>query len=107
MWSAQLRREFNPPSAPRAPAKKPAPITLSAQGKVHAAPPPAPPAKRAPHADPSAQSDDQSTIVFLKGGVELPNGEQSLVGDRMTMATAQAGSYVLRGAADYVKDGAA
>lgn len=102
-WKQELLREFNPP-----PAAQSVPVSRSTATKAngHAKPPATIPAparpKRAPRADQPAQSDEQATVVFLRGGVELPDGQQAIVGDRITMTTAQAQAYALRGAAEIV-----
>jgi hypothetical protein len=103
MWAQELRRSFNPPPAPPAPVSR----STAAKANGHAKPPATIPAparpKRAPRADAPAQSGEQATVVFLRGGVELPDGQQAIVGDRITMATAQAQGYALRGVAEIVR----
>jgi hypothetical protein len=104
IWAQELRRSFEPPSSKPAPAGRTAAAAKANGHAKPAAPVPAPPRpKRAARADPLPQSGDQSAVVFLKGGIELPNGDQSLIGDRITMATAQARAYALRGIADIVQ----
>jgi hypothetical protein len=103
IWAQELRRSFAPPSAKPVPAV--AAIVKANGHAAPAAPVPSPPRpKRAARADPLPQSADQSAAVFLRGGIELPDtGEQSIVGDRITMTTAQARAYALRGVADIVQ----
>jgi hypothetical protein len=104
VWAQELRRSFNPPSAKPAPASRTAPAVKANGHAKPATPVPAPPrSKRAARADPLPQSDEQTSVIFLKGGIELPDGQQSLVGDRITMAAAQARAYALRGVADIVQ----
>lgn len=78
MWRSEVERMFAPPAA--------------------APPRPA----RAPRRDPPPEHPDQVSIHFLRAGVELGDGTQSVVGDHCTMMVDQARLLVLRGCADYV-----
>jgi hypothetical protein len=102
IWAHELRRAYDPPSAPRAPfGRITATATAIAKRAVAAAAPPPTPNRQLRN-DPPAQGDEQTTILFLKGGVELPDGQQSLIGDRITLAAAQGHSYALHGLAEIV-----
>ena len=39
----------------------------------------------------------------MRGGVELPNGEQAIIGDKLTMLNDQARAYVAAGVAEYAR----
>jgi hypothetical protein len=126
-WATDLRRSFDPPGAPRAPANaraskangqaKPAgaagatiaDVTAAATGTAAPVPAASTPPK---HADPAPRpvrplrhdpppTEGQAAVVFLRHGIDLGDGSQSLIGDRCNMPIAQARTLVERGAADY------
>ena len=101
MWRRDVERMFAPPPA-APPRPVPAPAKASALKPPIAAPPTPRPA-RPPRRDPPPQDPDQVAITMLRGGVELGDGTQSVVGDHCTMMVDQARLLILRGAADYAQ----
>jgi hypothetical protein len=63
---------------------------------------PAPRPAREPRRDGFPIDGQQSLVVFLRGGVELPDATVSGIGDQVALATELARQLVLRGAAEYV-----
>lgn len=100
IWASELKRAFDPPSAPW-------PIALPPPAKAAApkpsAAPPAPRPRRAPRHDPLPESDAHSIIVFVKNNVELDDGTQAIIGDQCTMPVEIARRHVLSGQAEYLR----
>jgi len=65
---------------------------------------PAPRPARVPRCD-AAPGDGETAIVFIRSGVELPDGTLAAIGDRLNLPSDQARPLVLQGAADYVLKG--
>lgn len=99
LWSAEQARIWSaepprPPAAPRPQPEKPAPV------KAISVAPAAPPPRRPLRQDPPP-GEGECAIVFTRGGVELPDGAQAMVGDRLNVRVDEARTDLLRGAADY------
>ena len=102
LWSAEQARIWSaepprPQSAPLPQPAKPAPV------KAISVAPPATAARRPLRQDP-APGEGECAIVFIRGGVELPDGERAMVGDRCNVSVDAARTYVMRGCADYPQD---
>ncbi len=100
MWRQDLERMFAPPAA-APPRPVPAPVKAAPNPPIAAPPRPRP--ARPPRRDPPPQDPNQVAVTMLRGGVELGDGTQSVVGDHCTMMVDQARLLVLRGAADYAQ----
>jgi hypothetical protein len=103
IWSAELRRSFEPPSAKRSSAAPTAPAAAKANGHAKPAPPPAATPRRAPRADPQPQTEDQRCVLFVRGNVDLEDGSGgTIIGDQRTLPADIAHRQVLLGNAEFV-----
>lgn len=88
---------FAPPAAaPSRPFAAPAPAKASAPKPPIAAPPALRPLRQDP-----PPPEGQAALIFLRAGVDLGDGSQSIVGDQCNLGIDQARALVLRGCADY------
>ncbi len=107
IWQAENDRVF----AELARKPKPAAIPAPARAALPAPKPKAPvavakePAPRPPrivrHDAFPVDGQQQRLVVFLRAGVELPDGTTAAIGDEVALPAEQARQLILRGAADY------
>jgi hypothetical protein len=107
IWVAEQSKLWSPKAAP-------APVALPAPAKPVAvlppksnaiAGPPAPTARPIPRRRPlrdDEPADGETLVQVLRAGVELPDGTQAYVGDRLALAATEANILILRGAATAV-----
>lgn len=102
LYFDQMDRVMAPPpkpkpvvAAPKSLPPKPRPmIEMPATAPVRAG--------RVQRADPTPHGEDQRSVVFLRGGCELEDGSQSIIGDRCAMPAEIARRHVLAGNAEFV-----
>jgi hypothetical protein len=103
LWSDELDRSvFSPAPPPRvqlalASSRKPAAAAKPAR------PTPSPRPKRPPRQAAEPAADGEITLMFLRPGVELDDGTQSVAGDVVNLPAALARSLLESGTADLVK----
>lgn len=84
MWRSGVERLFVPPAA-APPRPFVVPPAKNSAAKRPIAAPPAPRPARALRRDPPPVHPDQVSIDLLRAGIDLGDGTQSVVGDRLTM----------------------
>jgi uncharacterized coiled-coil protein SlyX len=106
LWTNENDRIFAAPAPPAAPVPHLAESPRSAPQKQKPAAPAAPqlpPPRPHPRRDPPPD-DGQRQVVFIRFGVDLPDGSAAHVGDRVTLLADQARKLVEAGAADFVTE---
>ena len=101
LWADEQDRVWAAPRPQAVAAVPPAPAKLC-NGSNPGPRPPAPRPARVPRRD-AAPGAGQTAILFIRSGLELPDGSLAVTGDRVNLPADQAHALVLQGAADFAE----
>jgi hypothetical protein len=96
-----LARQPKPAALP-VPVRAALPAPAKPKPVAALASPAAPRPRRVARHDPFPTDGQQALVVFLRAGVELPDGSVTGIGDEIALPAEQARQLILKGAADYV-----